>query len=55
MFKLKLDALMECHALANKYNEENEMNYQLQSNNKYDDGWWRDGSEYIYVIEYDLI
>ena len=55
MFKLKSDALMECNALARKYNEENDMNYQLLNNDRYDNGWWRDESEYIRVIEYDLI
>ena len=55
MFKLKLDALMECHAIANKFNEERGYDYQLQSNDRYDNGWWRDGSDYIHVIEYDLI
>jgi hypothetical protein len=46
---------MECNALARKYNEENDMDYQLQKNDRYDNGWWRDGAEYIHVIEYDLI
>ena len=55
MFKLRLDAMMECHALANKYNEEYDNEYKLESNDRYDDGWWRDGSDYIHVIEYELI
>ena len=55
MFRLKSDALMECNALARRYNEEREMDYQLQKNDRYDNGWWRDGSDYIRVIEYDLI
>lgn len=54
MFRLKADALMECNAIANKHNEEGS-NYQLQNNDRYDNGWWRDDSEYIHVIEYDLI
>ena len=55
MFKLKTDALMECNALANKYNEEQGFKYELQKNDRYDNGWWRDESDYIHVIEYELI
>ena len=55
MFRLKSDAFMECNALARKYNEERDNDYQLQNNDRYDNGWWRDDSDYIHVIEYDLI
>ena len=55
LFRLQSDALMECNARANRYNDENGDNYQLQSNDRYDNGWWRDGSDYIHVIEYELV
>ena len=55
LFRLQSDALMECNARANKYNDEHGDNYQLQHNDRYDNGWWRDGGDYIHVIEYELI
>jgi hypothetical protein len=55
LFRLKSDAMMECNARANKYNDERGDNYQLQNNDAYDNGWWRDEYNYIHVIEYELI
>lgn len=50
LFKLKKDALMEAAALANKYNNEQPCNYTLDKNEV-----WRDGYEFIKVLEYELL
>jgi hypothetical protein len=51
LFKLRLDAMMEAHALANRYNEEHNDDFQLE-----DDGLtWRDGWDTLTVVEYELI
>lgn len=50
LFKLEKDALMEASALAVKYNNEQQCDYQLDKNEV-----WRDGYEYIIVMEYELL
>ena len=55
MFRIESDALMECAALARKYNDEHDDDFKLVHNDRYDNGWWRDGADYIHVMEYELI
>ena len=55
LFKLKSDAVMEMHSVACKFNEEQGCNYEIIKNDRYDNGWYRDGYDYLHIIEYELI